>query len=180
MAQKYKFKINNSYESPENINFTIFGLHKEEIITSSGFLNDIKYWKNFDGVTYSDLCVHEHRDFTIGSDGLAIMRTLYIEWFLTDDSVGYTSISTIKYYNKFQAIQEGIKRRNNIITKAKIYCIDTLGLNYSFDLMNSVKVYIDLFTAGYTQPLRDAITASTKPYLSSINKTDIVAILIYN
>lgn len=178
--EKPKFKINGSYESPENIDFNIYGLHKELIIASSGFLTDIKYWKNYDGVTYSDLYVHEQREFVVDGDGLAITRKITIHWYFTDDTVGYSRVYPLKYYNKVQSIEEGISRRNNVLAKAKVYCIDTLGLDYSFDLLNSLKVYIDLFSNGYTQPLRDNVQASTKPYLTQVMKDAIVAILTYN
>lgn len=179
--EKPKFKINGSYESPENIDFDILGLHKELIIASSGFLTDIKYWKTYDGITYSDLYVHEQREFTVDdASGLAITRKMTIHWYLTDDTVGYSRVYPLKYYNKVQSIEEGITRRNNILAKAKVYCIDNLGLNYSFDLLNSLKAYIDLFSNGYTQPLRDAVLASTKPYLTQVQKDAIVTILTYN
>ena len=179
--EKPKFKINGSYESPENINFDILGLHKELIIASSGFLTDIKYWNNYDGVTYSDLYVHEQREFVVDdASGLAITRKMTISWYLTDNTIGYSRVYTLKWYNKVQSIQEGIIRRNNVIDKAKVYCIDTLGLDYSFDLLNSLKVYIDLFSNGYTQPLRDAVQASAKPYLTQAIKDAIISILTYN
>jgi len=177
---KSKFKINNSYNSPENIDFTIFGLHKEEIISHDGFLNDIRYWKDYNGTIYSNLWVHEHRKYNVDSDtGLAVTREMTIEWYLEDDTIGYTRIYPLKYYNQVEAIAEGIRRRSNIIDKAKVYCINELGLNYSFDLLNSVKIQLDLFVQGYTQPLRDAIASSTKPYLTQKMKDDIVAILTY-
>ena len=85
--EKPKFKIHGSYESPENINFDILGLHKELIIASSGFLTDIKYWNNYDGVTYSDLYVHEQREFVVDdASGLAITRKMTISWYAQKSS----------------------------------------------------------------------------------------------
>lgn len=177
---KSRFKINNSYDSPENIDYDIYGLHKERIISHDGFLTDVKYWKNYDGQTYSDLYVHEKRVYNIDSQtGLSITRQMSISWYLEDDTVGYTREYPLKYYNQQEAIEEGIIRRNNIISKAKVYCINQLGLQYSFDLLNSLKSQIDLFNQGYTQPLRDAVQSSTKPYLTQQMKDDIVAILTY-
>lgn len=179
--EKPKFKINGSYKSPENEDFSILGLHKEEIISSSGFLTDVKYWKHYDGTTYSDLWVHEKREYTVDdASGLAITRKMTINWYLTDNTVGYSRVYPLKYYNKVQSIEEGITRRNNILAKAKVYCIDNLGLNYSFDLLNSLKVYIDLFSNGYTQPLRTAVQDSTKSYLTQVEKDAIISILTYN
>ena len=177
---KKPFKINNSFDSPENIDFTIYGLHKEEIISHDGFLTDIRYWKNYDGITYTDLWVHEHRNYIVDDNsGLTVTREMTIEWYLTDDTIGYSRTYPLKYYNQVEAIAEGIRRRSNITDKAKVYCINALGLQYSFDLLNSVKIQLDLFVQGYTPPLRDSIAASTKPYLTQQMKDDIVAILTY-
>ena len=179
--EKPRFKINGSYESPENINFDILGLHKELIIASSGFLTDIKYWNNYDGVTYSDLYVHEKREFVVDENtGLAITRKMTISWYLTNDTIGYTRVYPLKYYDKVQSIQEGIVRRNNVIDKAKVYCIDTLGLAYGFDLQDSLKNEIYIFSQGNTQPLRTAVQNSTKPYLTQAIKDAIISILTYN
>lgn len=162
------------------MDYDILGLHKERIISHEGFLTDIMYWKEYNGVTYSNLYVHEHRKYNVDSGtGLTVTRELTVEWYLTDDTIGYTRKYALKYYNQQESIDEGITRRNNVISKAKVYCINTLGLNYSFDLLNSVKTQLDLFIQGYTQPLRDAIASSTKPYLTQQNKDDIVAILTY-
>ena len=141
-----KFKLNNSCESPENIDFSILGLHKQLIIAPSGFLTDVNYWKSYDGQIYSDLYVHEKREFTVDdASGLAITRKMTISWYLTDDTIGYTRVYPLKYYDKVQSIQEGIARRNNVIDKAKVYCIDTLGLAYGFDLQDSLKNEIYIF-----------------------------------
>ena len=45
--------------------------------------------------------------------------------------------------------------------------------------MNSLKTQIDLFIQGYTQPLRDGVNASTKPYLTDGIKTGLINILTY-
>jgi hypothetical protein len=178
-VEKPRFKINSSYTSPEDIDYDILGLHKERII-EQGWLTSVKYWKNYDGITYSDLYVHEHRKYNVdGNTGLTITRELKVEWYLTDDTIGYTRTYPLKYYNQTEAIDEGITRRNNVVAGAKVYCINTLGLNYSFDLLNSVKTQLDLFIQGYTQPLRDAIATSTKPYLTQQIKDNIVALLTY-
>jgi len=171
------FKLTNSQENPIHLDYDVYGLQKEKII-SKGNLILINYYKNFDTISkqYSDLVIREHREYLRDENGLVTTRKQVTEWIMTDDSVGLTN-TTIKYYNQTEAIQEGIERRNNIIDEAKVYCINNIGLQYSFDLLNSVAAYVNLFKDGYTPPLRSAISASTKPYLTTELKNEIVNIL---
>jgi hypothetical protein len=61
-----------------------------------------------------------------------------------------------------------------MISFAKTALLDGLKAIYvepanqtnSVDLLMSVKTQMEYFTQGYTQPLRDAVSASTKPYLT--------------
>jgi hypothetical protein len=151
--------------------------HIEKIIVK-GNLILVNYYKNYDTISkeYSDLVVREHREYLRDENGLIIKRNQKTEWIMMDESVGLTK-NTIKYYNQTEAIQEGIDRRTNILDEAKVYCINNIGLQYSFDLLNSVATYVNLFKDGYTPPLRNVISASTKAYLTTELKNEIVNIL---
>jgi len=172
-----KFRINNSSDSPERLDYDIMGLHKKRTILV-GELRTIEYYRNFNGSEYSELVVRESRTYTRNELGLVEYRTLLSEWFLNNDEVG-TTITNIKYYSPVESVDEGIQRRKNIIADAKIYCLDTLGQSYAFDLLISLKSYIDIYTDGYKQPLLDAVTNSTKPYLTSELKSNIVDLLTF-
>ena len=50
---------------------------------------------------------------------------------------------------------------------------------YSFDLLTSVRTQMDYFTQGYTQPLRDAVSASTKAYLTTGIKEAVIEQLTF-
>ena len=126
-----KFKLNNSFSSPEIIDYDILGLHKKRVIVK-GELKTIEYYQKYDGTTYSDLIVKETRTYTRDSIGLVAQRTLTSEWYLKDETVGLLT-TNIKYYAPNEAIEEGITRRNNIIADAKIYCLGTIGQSYGFD-----------------------------------------------
>lgn len=167
-----QYKINNTIDDPSIINYDILGLHKKRTIIF-GELKKIEYYKNYDGVNYSDLVLVENRDYIRDINGLVQSRNLEINWFLTNDEVGSTK-NTVKYYSMQEAIQEGLDRRSNIISDTKSYTLEQIGQLYSFDLLSSVKTEIELFIDGYTQPLRDAIIASTKPYLTTVIKDGII------
>lgn len=172
-----KFKVNNSNNSPERLDYDILGLHKKRTIIA-GELRLVEYYRNFNGVTYSDLAVRESRTFTRNGIGLVLYRTLFVEWFLDNDTVG-TTITSIKYYSPSESIDEGIDRRTNVISDAKIYCLNAIGQAYAFDLLLGLKALIEVYRDGYKQPLIDAVNASTKPYLTSQMKTDIINILTF-
>jgi hypothetical protein len=117
--------------------------------------------------------LEEFREYKRDADGLVQNRNLTIKWFLTDDTVGGIK-NTIKYYSPQESIDEGISRRGNVISDTKSYTLEQIGRLYSFDLLSSVKLEIDLFMDGYTEPLRDAITNSTKTYLTTDIKNGII------
>jgi len=167
-----QYKINDTVTDPSNINYDILGFHKKRTITF-GELIKVEYFRNYDGITYSDLILEEFREYKRDADGLVQNRNLTIKWFLTDDTVGGIK-NTIKYYSPQESIDEGISRRGNVISDTKSYTLEQIGRLYSFDLLSSVKLEIDLFMDGYTEPLRDAITNSTKTYLTTDIKNGII------
>lgn len=177
-----KFKINNSTISPYKIDYDILGLNKKRTFVK-GELIKTEYYKNyiFSSDTYSDLVVSEFREYIRDSIGIVKYRNQTSNWILNDNSTGLT-LSFIKYYSPEQTIQEGIDRRNNMLSFAKTSLLSDLknsvgeptNQTYAFDLLLSVKTQMDYFQQGYTQPLRDAISASTKPYLTEQVKINII------
>lgn len=169
-----QFKINNSIEDPSEIDYDILGFHKKRIIIK-GELRQVEYYKNYipSSNTYSDLVVSEFRDYTRDEIGIAQYRNQTSNWILNNNTTGLTK-SFIKYYTPKEGIQEGIDRRNNMISFAKTALLDGLkdiygepaNQTYSFDMLTSVRTQMDYFVQGYTQPLRDAVSASTKAYLT--------------
>jgi hypothetical protein len=179
------YKLNGSTQDPRNLDYDIFGLMKKRTIVK-GELVKVEYFRNFENNEYSDLVVEENRTFVRDSIGIIQSRDILIKWFLEDDTVGCTKEWT-KYYNSDEAIQEGIDRRKNMISVAKTTLLRELALihgvpinqSYAFDLLLSVSTQMKYFEEGYTQPLRDAISASTKPYLTESIKTAVVTELTF-
>lgn len=169
-----KFKLNNSLENPSNIDYDILGLNKKRTIIK-GELRQIEYYRNYiaSSNTYSDLVVSEFRDYTRDEIGIVQYRVQTSNWILNDNTTGLTKTFT-KYYTPEEGIQEGIDRRTNMISFAKTSLLSGLkaiygeptNQSYAFDMLTSVKTQMEYFTQGYTQPLRDAVSASTKAYLT--------------
>lgn len=174
------FKINGSTDSPANIDYDIYGFSKKRTIIK-GVLTKVEYFRYFDGTTYDDLIIEENRVYNRDAIGIVQTRDVTINFFYNDGTIGETK-SWTKYYNPDESIQEGMDRRNNMISAAKTVLLRELKLlygeptnqSYGFDLLTSVKAQMDYFKDGYAQPLRDAITNSTKPYLNANIKTLIV------
>ncbi len=168
------FKLTNSNQDPTNIDYDVYGLHKKLTIIF-GELRVVEYYRNYNPTTrvYSDLVVKEFRDYFRDINGLVQYRNQLSEWYLNDGTIGATK-STVKYYSLTQSIQEGLERRGNIISQTKAFTLASIGQLYSFDLLTSVKNELLLFIDGYTQPLRDGINNSTKPYLNQTIKDGII------
>lgn len=183
-----KFKINNSLANPFQIDYDILGFKKKRNIVK-GELREVGYFNNFDSdtQTYSDLVVLETRDYTRDPIGIVQYRTQTSTWFLKDGSIG-NRLSYTKYYTDEEAIQEGIDRRTNMIAFGKTTLLRELkavygeptNQSYAFDLLISVKLQMDYYTQGYTQPLKDAITGSTKFYMGVCQQESITATTIVN
>ncbi len=169
-----QFKINNSIEDPSKIDYDVLGFHKKRTIIK-GELRRVEYYKNYtpSSQTYSDLVVSEFRDYIRDEIGIVQYRNQTSNWILNDNTTGLT-INFTKYYTPEEGIQEGIDRRGNMISFAKTALLDGLkqvygepaNQSYSFDMLTSVKTQMEYFNQGYTQPLRDAVSASTKAYLT--------------
>jgi len=186
-CEQKKFKINDSNETPSRIDYDILGLNKKRTIIK-GELRQVEYYKNYiaSSDTYSDLVVSEFRDYIRNNIGIAQYRTQTSNWILNDNTTGLTMNFT-KYYTPEEGIQEGIDRRGNMISFAKTTLLAGLkaiygepaNQSYAFDMLTSVRTQMDYFSQGYTQPLRDAVSASTKAYLTEGIKVAVIEQLTF-
>jgi hypothetical protein len=182
-----KFKINNSFDNPSSQDYDIMGFNKKRTFVK-GELKEVGYYKHYDysANTYSDLVVLETREYNRNTIGITTYRYLTSTWYLNDGNTGLTNSYT-KYYTEEEGIQEGIDRRGNMLSFAKTSLLNGLkaiygeptNQTYAFDLLMSVKTQMDYFTQGYTQPLRDAVSASTKPYLTEGIKLAVIEQLTF-
>jgi hypothetical protein len=181
----YNLSFKIGFDDPTIIDYNILGFHKKRTIVK-GELISIEYYRNFDGDLYSDLLIKETRTYIRNEIGIVIYRDTLVEWYLTDNNVGATKFWR-KYYSPEEAINEGISRRKNMISLAKTILLRELNLLvgtpnnqiYAFDLLTTLSTQIKYFEEGYTQPLRDAINSSTKPYLNSNIKSILIEELTF-
>lgn len=89
-------------------------LHRKQTMIK-GEVQVEEYFLRFNGSTYSDLVVKETHVFTRDSFGFAIYRTTTVQWYLKCNKISpYTKV-WVKHYDMLQTIEEGIKRRGNIV-----------------------------------------------------------------
>lgn len=169
------YKLTGDYKDPRNINYDIYGLHKKRTL-NQGELSLVEYYRNFDGVSYSDLVLKEERIYTRNPINLAMYRTQITTWYLENGEIGCTK-ETTKFYSPTESVAESETRRSNLVADAQLYCVNQIGLENSLDFMESVSKEIMLYVKGGIQYLFDAINTSTKPYLTSEIKATLIYIL---
>lgn len=179
------YKINNSYQNPRNIDFSILGYAKERSIID-GELLSIKHYKNssIDPITgvisYSDLVLEEKRSYTRDVYGLVIYRILTIDYYLTDDTIGLTYVSDPRYYTFREKLIEIRTRRTNIINSVSEYVFYTLGFTNAKDLLSKTEEEQDEYIKGVEgSPLENKIQSMTETYLTQAIKDTIVDMLDY-
>lgn len=161
------FKLTGKRTDPTELDYDLYGLHKKRIFNGRGELNAVEYYRNYDGITYSDLVLKEYRTYLRDpGTGWVIKRDLSVEWYCEDDTVGATK-ATVKFYTMQESYDEGKTRRGNVINNASIALLGYTGEANGIDFLNGCAVEIDLYIKGSVQPLIDKVAASTQPYMLS-------------
>lgn len=184
-----KFKINESFKDPSDININFFGLHKEELINDLGFLYQVNYYKNLSsGDNFSDLAVRDEYQYFTNEYDIATHRIETITWYLEDDTVGAIKQIT-KYYDLQGAVVEGVRRRANLIEKAKAYLLENVEGYHSVSgeptLPNSYYLYtlckneIELYIAGMKPYLVEFFENTEEPYVTEEIRTGVLDIIKY-
>jgi hypothetical protein len=183
------FKLTGLINPPYDIDYDLYGLHKKKTLVT-GELQLIEYFRNYDGITYSDLVVKEERAYTRNVYGLVEYRDQVSTWYLEDDTVGCVKpyltdgngdiIPLRKYYNSQESMEEAEYRRSNLLSDAKLYTASQVGLANALDLMTSVNAEISLYVQGEQTALINALNASVKPYMTQEIKDTLTVILTLN
>lgn len=185
-----KFVFTGSETLDTSANYDICGLYKKRIL-AKGELKEIEYYKVLDLQTlaYSSLAVKEYRHYTRDAfTGLVQYRTMNIDWYLEDGTIGYAKSNIIKVYSFNESREESQTRRANIINDAESYLlfqqINTYGQSTGFmnalGFLSSIKLPKDLYVDGNGQPIVDAINNSTIPFITADVKTTLLNILNYD
>lgn len=150
--------------TPKNIDYNILGLHKKRTIVK-GELVKIEYYSEYDGTTYNDLILIEERSYERDANGIIIKRDMTIKWIFDDDTISADTKHTIKFYSNAEKIDEGIKRRKNIISNLKLIAFGLLGKVNAYDLLNACVTDMQIYIDGDRTVLINNIANMNKTYL---------------
>lgn len=160
----------------QNIDYRIQGYHKKETFDTNGDLISVEYYRNYDGVTYSNLKVKETRTYTRDvTFGLMTKRDMTIDFYDGDDII-YTKI-TEKYFDSKKGYDGNKKARTNIVDNASMYLLSQIGLVDGKAFLRIVKSEITGYIHGDEQPLLNAISNSTETYMTGTIKATLDVIL---
>lgn len=169
--------VNAGIMVPELIDFNYLSFHKKKT-TSKGMLSRCEYYEFFDGENYSNLIVDVTYDY-IFQNGIYVGSTTTVNWINTEEEVGHQSV-TYKNFTDWEKVDFGMTKRTNILSVAKLYVFQTVGLVNATDLLLSVGSEIELYVNGSNPAvLTDEVNAlvGQKPYLTQPIANAINAIL---
>ncbi len=168
-----KSKMNGGidYTKHLDIDYTLFGLHKEEIFDDKGDLIELNLYRQYDDVNeiYSEIAIKEERNYIRNSStGLLKKRITDIKWYDEDGNVILEKTQVTKFYSKKKGFRANKRARKNLIEKASMYLFgalitaDPLNAEANVDNFESLTdSAASKYIKSNTQPLIDIITNST-------------------
>ena len=159
----------------KNVDYSIQGYHKKLVFDNKGDLTEVWYYKNYDTVndTYSNLMVKETRTYTRGVSTLLERRDMLIEW----GTNGKVSKETVKYYTPELGYKANKRARQNLIDRASMYLLDSIGLYDSKAFLKIITSEMANYVDGDIQPLLDVINSSSETYMTPTVKSTLDSIL---
>ena len=167
---------------PYDVDYTILGLHKKRIF-NKGELSLTEFYGDYDGNTYSDLVVCEHRVY-YRVNRMVHRRESEIHW-IKESGLNYTGGTattsagdiigakkdTVKFYTPNESIAAGERRRRTIISNIKIYTLYLLQVAAGkdrntaeaegFAFLGQYTNEINLYVEGILEPLKNIIMTDT-------------------
>jgi hypothetical protein len=164
----------------QNIDYNLQGYHKDLTIDAKGDLVQVLYYRTYDPVakTFSDLKVKETRTYIRRASTLLEQRSMLIEWLVSDDVKA--SKQTEKYYNPELGYKANKRSRQNLIDRASMYLLSTVGLDNAKAFLDSVSASITTYIDGNIEPLVNLVSTSTEAYMTTEIKATLDVILNVN
>lgn len=188
------FRVNLQKNVDINSDINFQGLYKEEVIDYKGSLIEKNYYTTFDGTSFSGLAIKDEMSYYLLPNDLVLYRSEKISWYLTNGEVGVEKVLPNKYYiiagNPMDAIKEGMRRRTNLIDRAKAYGLGAIqgtrdvtgetpmpNSHYFFQIITEeVEKYIN---GTCKECLLDRFENAEEEYITPTIKATIIGILEY-
>lgn len=146
---------------PEDINHKNLNLYTKKEYSANGLPTYTEYYKEFDGVTYTDLYIRE--DYTyMESSGLYVSIVADTSYYDFSDSVAYTYQKTTNL-NIEDSFQVGVDRREYVLKKAMREVYFSVGEANAIILLDPIALQIFKYRINVKEPLKTDITASANP-----------------
>lgn len=165
----------DTQDTPYDLDYNILGLHKKRDFVK-GELVKVSYYGEYDYETkeYSDLVLEETRIYNRDKNSLVYRRDMEVVWYLSDDSKG-DSKKTEKFYSPDESINEGEKRRSNIVSRLKLEVLGILGPELAYSFLSEVFTELGLYRDGFRNALISKIDLMEDAYLlENIEGTEII------
>ena len=163
---------NSGILTPEMVDYRHIGLFKKST-ESKGLLMQVEFYENFENNIYTNKIVEEIYTY-IEQNPLYLGQQTLVNWFNVDDSIGYTTNFTYMFLTN-EIIEFGIKKRNNVLSTAKLYSFQQIGAN-AYSLLDYCQAEMSIYVQGNTVPLLSKvnqsvgiITGMTQPIADTIN-----------
>lgn len=169
--------VNGGIMTPELIDFNYLSFHKKKT-TAKGMLSRVEYYESFDGEDYFNLIVDVSYEY-IFQNGIYTGSISTVNWINTEEEIGHQTV-THKEFTAWEKVDFGMTKRTNILSVAKLYVFQTVGLVNATDLLTSVGGQIELYVNGANPTvLTDQVNSlvGQKPYLTQPIANAINAIL---
>lgn len=160
-------------------NFKLKGYFKNKTWDTTGKLNKAEY---FEDAEMSKLRIRETMEYSlVDNDVLQVVQTKKIEWFDgygTDEDVNKNYEKTrVKIFTPEDGLDFNESCRNRVINNAKVYMVNTLGVEIAIPLLFQFTDDIDFYVGGFKTPLLENISTSTNEALTTEIKAKLDEIL---
>jgi hypothetical protein len=193
------FRLTNSEtisESDLAIQYDRIGYQKKKSPTVKGELRVVEYFETCypeiinnvpsGKLIYSNKVVQETNNWLYTHDPLKpllhlpVMRTIVTEYYLSDDTVGHTKISS-KFYDYPPDIYAFINdRHSNILAEAKEYIrATTLTFEQQMEIIDVFSIPMTKYKEGNGMPLAETILDPNTQYLTEKMRYDLINIINY-
>ena len=176
------FLLNNENEltNPSIYSLETFNIQKKEFINDYGLLYKIDYYL-FNKLTsqYDILCCSEIRNYKTNIIGMLDKRYFYLEYYLNDDTTGFTTDVREKYYEFTYSRKDISNRREYSIGKAEEQAMLSLKRSDALKLQSVLLSERNSYILGNTQPLKYLVLNSDLPFMTDTIKSKILSKLVF-
>jgi len=166
-------------------NYNLLGYHKKASLNIAGDVVTVEFYSEYDEAEelYSELQVKETRVFVKDISDIIIKKTTTIDWYSHSEIVNTKVL--VRHYLSEEGFLLSKRYKKNLTNKATIWIIKDLidefgqatGMANALEFLGDIGKHINLYSMGKKDNLLDAISDSTRTYITAARKTSLDDIL---